>query len=249
MMNRHLCAAPLALFLFFPIVVLAQPATRPASAAPPPAMPVVDYINVPLDEVIKLLNHVGGPSFQAVLAGGVQNHYPLVTLHLRDVTPEQVLRVMEKQLGLGVEPAGNPPIYVVSFPSLDNNPPAPTFHVTAYCLTPIIDQLLMRRNLERQDANPTTQSVDEAAKNRKAAMNDVVTVVQTAAKIAPDQATATMIEVHEPTEMLILKGTPEQREAAEGVLRALEPRPGTVVKGQGMSRSLGIGGGGGGGGK
>jgi len=221
---------------FVPLLAMAQPtpapATRPATAEPARIMGEVNYENTSLDQVIKSLNEVG-PSFQAVLAGGVQTHYPLVTLHLRDVTPEQVLKVMEKQqMGLQVDSAGDPPIYVVSFPSLDANPPPPMFRVTAYCLTPIIDQLMSSRGEHAVQTNvPTTQESD--GKSRKAAINDVVNVVQTAVKIASNETTATMIEVHEPTEMLILKGTAEQREAAECVLRALEPRPGMVVRGEG----------------
>jgi hypothetical protein len=246
MMLGRLCTCSLALICSVPLLALGQPATKPAAAAPPPVMAVVDYDNLPLEEVLKALNNVG-PSFQAVLAGDSSG--ASVNLHLKDVTPEQVLRVIQEQSGLKVQPVGTPPIYVVSVPQ-----PAVEHvnsRVTAYCLTPIIDSLLLRTDRARRADKPTTRGADEILKARTAAMNDVVAVVQTAVTIAPDQVTATMItvheptektitvdgatatviEVHEPTEMLILKGSPEQREAAEGVLRALEPQPGTVVEG------------------
>ena len=229
-MNPQLCTGSLALILCLPLIAQGQPATRPAPAQQPKIIEQVNYDNTPLDDVVRDLNTVG--TFQVVLAGGIQNHYPLVTLDLKEVTAEQVLRVLEKQLGLRVEPAGSPPIYVVSFPKMDANTPGPAFHVTAYCLTPIIDELSSRRYTAAKLEQPTTQPANETPKTRKGLMNDVVSVVETAVKMAPDQTTATMIEVHEPTEMLVVKGTPEQREAAESVLRALEPRPGTVVKGE-----------------
>lgn len=239
MMIGRVFAGTLAFILSFPLIVRGQATTKPAPTQSEAPIPKIDFTNVRLDEAIQFLSDTR-PSFQIVLAGGVQNHYPLVTLHLRDVSPEQVLRVMQKQLQLDVEPAGNPPIYVVSVPNVEAKAPPPAFRVTAYCLTPIIDALLSRENHEQEDGKPTTQSAEGAAKKRKAAMNDVVNVVQTAVKIAPDQvpdlATPTMIEVHEPTEMLIIRGTSEQREAAESVLRALEPRPGTVVRGGSAER-------------
>jgi hypothetical protein len=237
MVNRQLCTASLALILCFPLLAHGQSATKAAPPQPDAAMPKIDFNDVPLDEALKILNEAR-PSFQVVLASGARN-YPNVTLHLREVTPEQVLRVLQKQLGLGVEPAGTPPIYVVSVPPVDTNPPTPKFRVTAYCLTPIIDQLIQARDT-RGGQNPTTQpAAEQARKQRTAVMNDVINVVQSAVNIAPDQVTATILEVNEPTETLVIKGTPEQRDAAESVLRALEPRPGMVVRGEAPQRGGG----------
>jgi hypothetical protein len=96
--------------------------------------------------------------------------------------------------------------------------------VSAYCLTPIVDDLVARKT-----AN-TTRSPEEMQKLRSAALADVVATVDTAVKMSSD-GEAVMLKVHEPTEMLIIRTGPKQREAAERVLKAMEPAGANVVRG------------------
>jgi len=197
------------------------------------------------------------PSFQAVIRsanGGDEN--PIVKLHLKNVSVDQVMQVLSKKYGWGIEEVGNPPIYVIAV----RGEKSPEWSVSAYCLTPIIDQLMDRKGhnpnnedqaaggaaiidpravqatsgtaiVEPNSVKAAAQKADEI-RNRSALLADVVATVDTAVKMSSD-GEAVMIQVHEPTEMLIMRTGPKQREAAERVLKALDPGN-TVVKAEGF---------------
>jgi hypothetical protein len=198
---------------------------------------------LPLDEVINVLQK-NEPDFQAVIRySGDNQDSPSIKLHLKNVTVPQVVDVLSKKYGWGVEPvkaAGRPPIYVIAV----RGQKSPEWSVSAYCLTPIIDQLEQRNMPNPNEGNAAlgggggfpgaAQKADEMRKKyRSAALADVVATVDTAVKMASD-GEAVMIQVHEPTEMLIMRTGPKQREAAERVLKALDPGN-TVVKAESSS--------------
>ena len=200
----------------------------PPDALPAPAftkvIPNLDFDQLPLDQVIMVLRQ-NEPDFQAVIRySGDSQDSPPVKLQLKNVTISQVLDVLSKKYGWGieaVEAAGHPPIYVIAV----GGQKSAEWTVSAYCLTPIVDDQVARKTAG------TAHSAEDMKKLRSAALADVVATVDTAVKMASD-GEAVMIEVHEPTEMLIMRTAPKQREAAERVLKALDPGV-TVVKAEG----------------
>ena len=129
------------------------------AATPAPEAPAftkviahLDIDGLPLDEVINVLQK-NEPDFQAVIRySGDNQDSPSIKLHLKNVTVPQVVDVLSKKYGWGVEPvkaAGRPPIYVIAV----RGQKSPEWSVSAYCLTPIIDQLEQRNMPNPNEGN------------------------------------------------------------------------------------------------
>src|SRR5205807_5814909 len=95
-----------------------------------------------------------------------------------------------------------------------------------YHLATITESLYSRPDSGLFGNHPTTQKtpVDIAAL-QKSALGDVLSLVKAA--LSQIDGPAPVLQVHEATQTLIFKGTPEQRAALEDVLDALDPLRGS----------------------
>lgn len=94
------------------------------------------------------------------------------------------------------------------------------------------DVAALQKRMEAKEAELAKARVDARevdAKAQKEALTDVLSLCKAAIDQVPDGA-KTSLQVHEPTQTLIFKGTPEQEAALEDVLNALDPNRGQADK-------------------
>jgi hypothetical protein len=216
-----------------------NPAGGPGGEASQRAIPEINFTSVPVDDVIVFLRD-NVPGFQAVTVRDpdVPAGEPQVTLNLRNVTLDQLIAVLSQ-----------------AYPSLEwSTAPGTTIHVVrvhaasgltasrlhVYSLSQLVGNLagaLQQQPIPQPGFGPGGAAAPPPApggdmekqmqETRKRALNNVLSVIKAALAQVPDGNSA-VLQVHEETETLIFKGTPQQQEAVEQVLAALSGSNGVM---------------------
>jgi hypothetical protein len=200
----------------------------PPSNAKEPTIPEISVDNMRIDDLIAFLRDTV-PTFQTVVVRdtGVPDDYPSLTLHLKNVTPDQLIEVLSQaypSLEWSTTPGTTINVLKIHAP-VD----LPTSNLHVYSLTPVVSRLKeglgnpmgIQNNLYGGvAAQPTTKEATDEQQKRRAGLNNVLSVIKAAlAQVA--NGNSAVLQVHEETETLIFKGTQPQQEAVEQVLQAL----------------------------
>jgi len=189
----------------------AQSPSRPSSSVGDHLVKELAFNQTPLDDVLRSLESEC-PGFQAVIVHDPRfpDFNPVVDMSLKNLPLSQILEVIGKSLPeLRVDKVSSNKGDVWIFRIQRSNYGQPTSNVTAqptvmvYRLTPLI-----RAN----------------AADRSKALNDILSLVQAALE-AMGSNQPSLMKVHAATETLIFRGFPNQLEAVNRTLRALEPTP------------------------
>lgn len=204
-------------------------ATSPPSNSKQPIIPPINIDGMNIYDFVGFLRD-SVPNFQAVVVrdADVPDDYPTLTLHLRNVTPDQLIEVLSQaypSLEWSTTPGTTIHVLKIHAPT---DLPASNLHV--YSLTPIVSRLEEgpSRPMGVQNSNlfggvggqPTTKEATGEQQKRREELNNVLSVIKAAlAQVA--NGNSAVLQVHEETETLIFKGTQPQQEAVEQVLQAL----------------------------
>lgn len=203
--------------------------TSPPSDSKQPIIPQINIENMNMYDLVSFLRDTV-PTFQAVVVRDpeVPDDYPQLTLHLKNVTTDQLIEVLS-QAYPSLEWSSTPgtTIHVLKI-----HAPAdlPTTSLHVYSLTPVVSRLQEgpSRPMGAQNndlfagvgGQPTTKVATDEQQKRRAALNNVLSVIKAALAQVPE-GNGAVLQVHEETETLIFKGTSPQREAVEQVLQAV----------------------------
>ncbi|MEW6250124.1 MAG: hypothetical protein AB1716_05725 [Planctomycetota bacterium] len=197
--------------------------THPAAAAQPAieerVLPEIALQDVTLAQVLQKLREMD-PDFQAVLAHNPMvdpNEPRLAELKLTRVTASQVLDAIEKAYPfVRVHPAASAtgrPIWTVQVQGpqvVRAHAPEPVAKrtTTVYRLREALDQV----------------EADSQPESRKAALDAVLELIEAALRAdTPDKEQMPALRLHEPTETLVFRGTPEQAQLVYQTLTTLRP--------------------------
>jgi hypothetical protein len=201
----------------------AQPAAAPAPKAAEPAgktLPEISLNDVGLPDIIAFLRDVD-PGFQAVIAyaPGIPRGEPKIQeLRLKNVTTDAVLHLLAEtypQINIEAVSAGGEDgkgriwtIRVGRDPRVDERDMA---------LAPVTTVNRLREIVDSVSDNA------RGAAERKRAMDLVLSLVQAAVETAGRDGPPAVVKLHEGTETLVFKGTPEQVNLVQQTLASLEP--------------------------
>jgi hypothetical protein len=154
---------------------------------------------------------------------------PHITLSLKNVTASDVLSVMSSiypNVALNSISATTGPIFtlkIVAPPSRDglfggpNQSGPPREEVKVYNLTLLVDGWISQ-NI------PPDAKLEDLPTLRRKALDQIMSLVQAALSQASPQASKPVLQVHEPTQTLVFKGTAEQRGIVQEAMNALQQR-------------------------
>ena len=234
--SRSALIALIVLSLAAPL--LAADSEPSARVTKKPASPSFADLNVErpmqLEQFVALLREKASDT-QIVLAGGRQRLESLMVppLHLKNVTMDQVTRLLQQVVpGLEVkviEGEGLVPVYLLNWPA--NNAPSeiPRGQVMVFGLSDVVEH-----QAKRLAKNPA--QIDPAA--RKAALDSVLSLIKAAVSQAGDDAPDPLVQVHEETETLIVKGVQPQITAVKFALDALKQRPQWVEEANSLNAEI-----------
>lgn len=237
---KHLSLCAFLILLTADITLLGRHADAQAhapetAALPPsvsnsePTIPEISVDHVSIDDLIAFLRDTV-PTFQTVVVRdtGVPDDYPSLTLHLKNVTPDQLIEVLSQaypSLEWSTTPGTEIHVLKIHAPA-----DLPTSSLHVYSLTPVVSRLeegpsrvmgVPNNNLfGGVGGQPTTKEATGQQQKRRAALNNVLIVIKAALAEVPNGNSA-VLQVHEETETLIFKGNLPQQEAVEQVLQAL----------------------------
>lgn len=216
MTSRHAAIAlSVCLFGFTCTSFAASPATAPADFRSR-YLPELNVNGMPLGSVFEWLRDVTGDNLKVVVVyeDPSRQDYPLVTMKLNNFSVDQILEVLHQAYTFQtdwVQPAHekDTDVLVVHIPAppdgLPKAAPATTVHV--YNLSGALERIRAK----------------QAAKED--ALNDILSLMKAALGQAGGKpgGKAEELQVHEATQTLLFKGTPEQQRAVQEVLAALDP--------------------------
>jgi hypothetical protein len=241
---RHLKYVAIVVLGFGVVSALAQSVPTPAPATQQTdieatVLPELAFDSMPFDDVLDFLRHkVNGFNAVAVRDPGAPPGYPLLTnLKLRDVSLGQFMEFIEKSYrGVhveriqGTERSG--PLFVIHIDAVEQpGPPAGMIAggaapvgggpgmqpeepaVSVYRLSTIISALA------------ETKSAGSEPEKSKQALNDVLSLVQAALEQTGEKPKTSVLKVHEPTQVLVFKGTPQENAIVREVLETLPDQP------------------------
>jgi hypothetical protein len=202
------------------------PKANPPAAAPPAKEPevssngIINELNLEsptLEDVLNAL-HRADPNFQAVVARdpGVAPDSPSIpTLRLKNVSSDQVLQLLSSIRPVTFEEIagqGSPIRLVrVQNPARDQGTPDVPMNTRVYRLTEAMAGL----NATDKPGTPA---------DREAALNQVLSLIKaTLAQVEDSSGVNPVVQVHNETRTLIVKGTPDQLHAVEEALAAINP--------------------------
>lgn len=219
---RHRVLAALILF-FVASLPTAQAGGLATDRSPPQAaagtmeqqvVPDLDVEGVPLRDFLALLRDKV-PGFQAVVASEAIGDLSLPPIHLKKVTVGQILTLIANLYpDVQVNPlnsGGSVPVYLFT---PQRAPVMPGTRVVAYGLSKLVDRLAARNAPAKNAAAP-----DQAA--RAKALDEVLTLVKTTLAQSDADAHA-VLQVHEGTQTILVKGTQAQTESVKNTLNSLE---------------------------
>jgi hypothetical protein len=209
------------------------PASRPASAGQ--LIPVAQFDNTPLEEALESIRgQVPGFNFIVVRDPGVPDDYPVLPkMSVKEISLGQFMEFLGTAFrGVSIreiDGVDSPPVYSIQImnlsgrgdlgfgrggfggtrrggPATQQATPREEMGTSVYRLTPIINGMV-RNNL---------------AKDPKQAMNDIISLLQTAVDQA-ERRTQAILKVHEPTQMLIFNGSTAQQDVLNAAIRAMQP--------------------------
>ncbi len=210
-MKYHLPALALLTLLAGPTSVFAaeplRPAPAPVGRAPAmednPTIKAVNFRGVRLSEAVTFLKD-SCPRFKAVVVADPQCPDPdpvLPDIELKNIELEQFLQLLEKTLPQLAYERIDGPQGAVCLIKLAAPAGAQPPRLQVYRLSPLIPA---------------------GAADRKASLNDILSLVQAALE-AQGSASNVLMKVHEGTGTLIFRGNAAQTEVVERALKALEP--------------------------
>ena len=203
----------------------AAPETQSSSRAPhqqasdaateQQVLPDLDAESLPLGDFLSILRE-RVPGFQAVVASESIRDFTLPQLHLKKVTVGQILTLIqdlnpELQV-IPVSSSGSAPVYLFTS---QRSQSMPGTRVMAYGLGKLIDRLASRDTAPGKNA----AAPDQAA--REKALNEILTLVK-ATLAEANGSVSPVLQVHEGTQTILVKGTQEQTDAVGAALQTLE---------------------------
>jgi hypothetical protein len=224
----------------------AQPIGVSPNATPAPTtlpgedkiIPEVAFNNATLETVVDFLRK-SLPGFNAVIVrdNGVPADYPTISnLKLRDVGVGQLMEFIRTSYpGISLDRIAGPagPLYVIRVSNfgpyggavgipgpigMNGAPQAPgaplpeQSFVQVYKLTDIVNTLAASK--------PDNMTPEQRTKG---AMDDVLSLLQAA--LDQTEGPNVVLKVHEPTQVLMFKGTPQKSAVVQQVLSTLQPNP------------------------
>lgn len=223
-MHRMLPAVAVFLAASLPAALAGGPATdrSPGRAAPQAVVdameqqvvPDLDAEGITLRDFLALLRD-RVPGFQAVVSAEAIGDLGLPPIHIKKVTVGQILTLVANLYpDVQVNPlnsGGSAPVYLFT---PQRAPVLPGTRVVAYGLSKLVDRLAARNAPAKNAAAP-----DQAA--RAKALDEVLTLVKTtlAQSDADERA---VLQVHEGTQTILVKGTQSQTESVRNTLNSLE---------------------------
>jgi len=246
---RHGTIAALGLILALP------PAWARAADAPPTRPAHAEENNSPVDELVPKLDADGvrlgdfvtmlsdqWTDVQIVQFSGPWQDLTLPSLHLRNVTREQVLMLLGNMYpDLFIHPlqentglfGGSGNIHgkdVWVFQQVQSASAPVRTRVSAFGLTQTVDRLLFHRMVVAAISEPEAhvkgekssqiQGPDKDAEQK--ALKDVLSLIQATLDQSAEPDITPTVMLHEPTETVLVKGTPSQIAAVEQALQALD---------------------------
>jgi hypothetical protein len=204
--------------------VVAAPAPA-AAPAKPKLLPEVNFNGVSLEDVVGFLHDVD-PSFQAVIVRDpdVPAEYPVIqNLKLKKVSINQLMTVLQKLFPYDSEiieeETGGPAVTVLRVHNPEGTglggPVRPTA-VQVFRLADAVDAMVVKAGKDRGDQ----AAMKEATGKVLSAVNALLTLQGAAASKAPP-----VVQIHEDTQTLLVKGTAEQLTSVGALLDTLQPQP------------------------
>lgn len=207
-----------------------NPKASPPTAPPPGRGPdagsngLINEITLEsptLEDVLQALHHAD-PTFQAVIArdpGVAPDAPPLPALRLKNVTADQVLKLLSDIRPIAfeqIEGQGTPICLVrVQNPVRDQGAGDVPVNTRVYRLTEAMAGL----------NKPDTPA------DREAALNQVLSLIKaTLAQVEEGAGVTPVVQVHNETRTLIVKGTSDQLHAVEDALAAINPNRDQVAR-------------------
>lgn len=217
-LTRYFIVTCLSLMTGLP--VLAQSTTKPTTASiGEMIMPSERFKNATFEQVLSAIRDLA-PDFNYTIVrqSGLPTNYPLIEdLSTRKITVDQFLFLVNRIYGIKSEPVEGPSgtLWVFRIEQLGGDAGGSlveqarqaTRHVQVYRLTEIISGLELG-SAEKPD--------------QKKIINDILSLVQAAIKESGN-AKDIALQVHEPTQMLMVNGTPSQLYLVSSVLSELRP--------------------------
>jgi hypothetical protein len=214
-----------------------QPARAPASTQQSGPideriLPEMKFEGISLDEALKFIHDVA-PGFNSVVvrAQGVDENYPIMpNISLKNVTIGQFLELIQKSYPIQIDRIDGPvgPIYSIRVQATPESLPpgnipagfggvpvamhAQQAMVRVYPLGDIITSLVSRQPGGKSEAERT-----------KAALNDVLSLIQAALE-QTEGNDKPILKVHEATQTLLYKGSPDKQAVVEAILGTLQPK-------------------------
>lgn len=177
-------------------------------------IPDVDIEGLPLRDFLALLRD-RVPGFQAVVASESIGDVGLPPIHLKKVTVGQILTLVASlDPDVQVTPlnqGGSAPVYLFTS---QRAPVIAGTRVVAYGLSKLIDRLAARNVPAKNAAAP-----DQAA--RAKALDEILNLVK-ATLAQSDAGEHAVLQVHEGTQTILVKGTQDQTDSVKNTLNSLE---------------------------
>lgn len=221
--------------------------TRPAAAnerAGGPDEQIVPEVDVQADTTLKqFVTQLGATwkDVQILQFGGPWQDLRLPSLHLRNVTRKQILVLMgdlfpeleihslDGNLAFGDQYAGD----VLVFQQRPGSQIPIRTRMTAFGLAQTVDRLVFHKDMiallpREEPARPgqpqpplpaEVRAANEAAE--KQALSDVLSLIQATLEQCSEPDVVPSVKLHEPTETVLVKGTPAQIDAVAHTLQAL----------------------------
>ncbi|HEY2585210.1 MAG TPA: hypothetical protein VGI81_05550 [Tepidisphaeraceae bacterium] len=215
--------------ILLPAAAYAQtPATQPVDTTSftPQEVGIIEDLDVPagmsVAELLQLVQRKA-PSFQYVAEPGDWQKHPLPQMKLHSVMLQQIVEVISNLVpnvkATTVLPY--PPVYV--FHSLANRTgaAAPETQLGTFGLGEPVEELGLRAAWAALGKDQEAPTAEEVSAGRKRALKDVLSLLESAASEA-DHSAEPSLKLHEETEVLLVRGTPQQIEAVSRTLQALQ---------------------------
>jgi hypothetical protein len=197
-------------------------------AAEEKVLPEVKFDGVRLEDVVDFLQDVSNGKYRAVVVHRGNAEGPMVTMRLKNVSIAQIMNVLVTAYpGIEIVPVDGPtgPVHVITISPAPGQAGAPgggeaeagvelERAVRVYRLAGIVDGIT-RPGVAF--SGPAARDSKEA----KEALNNVLSLIKATVQLTSPREAPTL-QVHEETQTLIFKGSPQQRQAIEDVLAALE---------------------------